>query len=168
MQQERGRPSWRPLSFSSLGVSKSLDRRTSILLHCTSALLAQSASRQALEALQCPLLPQSGHRNLLRAGFIMPRDRALRAGIWIWDASRVRGFVTLLARVEARIETIEIAAHRSLFAVLTLSRYIHRSTLRSCGRLCCWHAGEFTTGFFYAWRCDRGKLFLGLRSVVWF
>ena len=65
MQQERGRPSWRPLSFSSLGVSKSLDRRTSILLHCTSALLAQSASRQALEALQCPLMTQSGHRNLL-------------------------------------------------------------------------------------------------------
>jgi hypothetical protein len=29
----------------------------------------------------------------------LPQYRDLRAGIWIWDASSVRGFVMLLARV---------------------------------------------------------------------
>jgi hypothetical protein len=29
----------------------------------------------------------------------MPRDRDLRTGIWIWDASGVRGFIMLLAGV---------------------------------------------------------------------
>ena len=55
--------------------------------------------------------------------------RSLRTGIWICYTPKIRGFVVLFARVEARIETIEIAAHRSFFAVLTLSRYVNRSTV---------------------------------------
>jgi hypothetical protein len=54
--------------------------------------------------------------------------RNLRTGIWICYTPKIRGFVVLFARVEARIETIEIAAHRSFFAVLTLSRYVNRIT----------------------------------------
>ena len=37
----------------------------------------------------------------------------------------------LFARIGARIETVEIPTHRSLFAVLGLARYVNRSTLRS-------------------------------------
>jgi hypothetical protein len=40
---------------------------------------------------------------------------------------KIRGFVVLLARVQARIETIPEAAHRSFFAVLTLSRDVNGS-----------------------------------------
>jgi hypothetical protein len=55
--------------------------------------------------------------------------RSLRTGIWICHTPKIRGFVVLFARVEARIETIEITAHRSFFAVLTLSRYVNRITV---------------------------------------
>jgi len=51
----------------------------------------------------------------------------LRTGIWICYTMKIRGFVVLLTRVQARIETIQIAAHRSFFAVLTLSRDVNGS-----------------------------------------
>ena len=47
----------------------------------------------------------------------------------------------LLAGIGARIETIQIPIHRSLFAVLSLARYVNRGALRStvgaCVRNCC-------------------------------
>jgi hypothetical protein len=49
--------------------------------------------------------------------------------IWICHTPKICGFVVLLARVEARIETIEIAVYGSFFAVLTLSRYVNSSTV---------------------------------------
>jgi signal transduction histidine kinase len=51
----------------------------------------------------------------------------LRTGIWICYTPKISGFVVLFARVEVRIEAIEIAAHGSFFAVLSLSRYVNRS-----------------------------------------
>jgi hypothetical protein len=79
------------------------------------------------------LIPQGRERRASRAAsaFILrPAYCSLRTGIWICYTPKIRGFVVMLfARVEARIETIEIAAHRSFFAVLTLSRYVNRITV---------------------------------------
>jgi hypothetical protein len=63
----------------------------------------------------------------------------LRTVIWICYAPNIRGFVMLFARVQARIEAIEIAAHRSFFAVFTLSRYVSRRILRSTVGACVRH-----------------------------
>ena len=49
----------------------------------------------------------------------------LRTGIWICYTTKGRGLVVLLTGVQARIETIQIAAHRCFFAVLTLSRDVN-------------------------------------------
>jgi hypothetical protein len=38
-------------------------------------------------------------RTLHNSPEIVIHDRDLRTGLWIWDATGVRGFVTLLARV---------------------------------------------------------------------
>ena len=49
----------------------------------------------------------------------------LRTGIWICYTTKDRGFVVLFARIQTRVETIQIAADRSFFAVLTLSRHVN-------------------------------------------
>ena len=79
-----------------------------------------------------------------RIGAILRHAYAgLRTGTWICYTPNIRGFVVLLARVEARIEAIEIAAHHSLFAVLTFSGYVDRSSLRSIvGARICQHAAN--------------------------
>jgi hypothetical protein len=53
----------------------------------------------------------------------------LRAGIWICYALELGELVAFLARVQTRIETIEIALHDTFFAVLTLARYVNSSTV---------------------------------------
>jgi hypothetical protein len=53
----------------------------------------------------------------------------LRAGIWICYALEIGGFITFLARVQTRKETIQIAAYGSFFAVLTSAGYVNRSTV---------------------------------------
>jgi hypothetical protein len=58
-------------------------------------------------------------------------SRRLRTGVWICYASKKRGLVVLLAGVDARIETIEIAAYGTLFAELSLSRYVNRIAFRN-------------------------------------
>jgi hypothetical protein len=53
----------------------------------------------------------------------------LRAGIWICYTLEIGGFVAFLARFQTRIETIEIAAYGSFFAVLAFARYVNRGTV---------------------------------------
>src|SRR6516165_5129835 len=78
---------------------------------------------------------QSGHWNLLARTLHNSPEIVIYVPNFGFGTHRV--FADLLLFWQARIETIEIAAHPGLSAVLTLSRYIHRSTLRSCGRLRC-------------------------------
>src|SRR5215472_5444588 len=48
---------------------------------------------------RCPHDPKRTSELACAQAFIMPTDRDLRTGIWIWDASGVCGFVMFLAGV---------------------------------------------------------------------
>jgi hypothetical protein len=53
----------------------------------------------------------------------------LRAGIWICYALEIGGFITFLARVQTRVETIQITADGSFFAILSFASYVNRNTV---------------------------------------
>ncbi len=54
----------------------------------------------------------------------------LRTKVRVFYTPKRRGLIVPLTRVQTRIETVEITRHRTLFAVLALSRYVDGAILQ--------------------------------------